>query len=390
MKKVVVLLAIFAVMGSVLTAQTVTLWNELFTNTVAINASGKLDSNGDVTTGDAYFWGFRDRFHATVNADRWGAVVRVQSLLQGTNKDWDAALLSCSATHANVTVRPVNFLKVVFGINYTEAIPGSYLTDARDDFGNAGLYVTGNTYPTASASYVGIGRYGKDGATVSLKFFENNFTLAFGLPTPQTWKDMDTGAKLNIALNYFFKDLKMNIGGVFGADIATDGNQKFGVYWDYAGLKGLILKAGFTGYTKGGANAIVPPTALGDEFAAQVDFMFRYGVGAFNVEADFDATFGNKDAGEAVTPFNVYLGFDGRVLDKKLFWFVRGGFSGVFFNESKMNVWEFNVKPGIQFSVNAHHRLDAAIQIGMRSYGEYVGNGTALSLAIPLAWRYTF
>ena len=342
-RKLVTVLALFSIVGCAAFAQTFNVWNE-----VRLTIEGSKTSIGSISTSTGPNLALRNRAHGTVTFGKF----TVEARYDLTSPFTKGATAKSEAKKANLYWRPFDMLEIVFGNDYTRALAGGYITDARDDIG--------------PQSYFGVAQYGKSGFTVGFTGVPG-LIVAASLPGGT---EFSKNIFINAAINYFIEPAGVNIGAAYGRNTdryydTAKGDGGIGVYVDFTKVQGLRLAAGVTYMTM--------PKAV------NIGAAFTYDFEVVKLDLDFDI-----DAGRSgVTPFNIFGGVSGKVSGFK--WFVNAGFcskplAGVGYD------WFFKIKPGVSYRLGNHGFFAEAVF----GYGKGAGDMSVFTYEIPVYWRYYF
>lgn len=332
MKKLIAIAVALIAMSGAVFAQTVSAWNEVMVDPINVNGN------------TAKFGQLRERMHASVSASMFSAEARYELSLK-PNGSWfvdGGAKLAQTVKKANIYIRPVSGLELILGNSYDRHLPGTYRTDASDDFDSGS--------EPGRGSYIGVAQYGYDGFSVVFTGVEN-LVLGAAIPGDQIWGKAGN-MTLNFAAGYTVAPAALDLGLALGSNLIGSNSVDLGFYINWAGIKNLRLALGYT--------------AFGNFNNHDIAFVFGYDFGILGMEVAFDFnTAGNS--------FQVDGGVKGDI-NKTVSWYVRA-----LFESAAVNQW--TVKPGISCTLG-NHTLGAAVKLGM------VNNDFQLS--IPLSWKYTF
>lgn len=267
MKKILGILAIFAIVGGLSFAQSISVYNEVYSKT----AEQHVAEGAGLT-----FWGIRNRTGINISTDKWGVDARYQLLINSNNGNYsEVTRFEGSPNQVNVWVKPVQGLTLRVGNDLGRNVAAGSMTAWDGRLGRMASFdkaVTGeNTVeeglvksfdaPDANIFGGNSSRYAETGFTAEVTAIPY-LTLAFNLPAPagnlwyQEVTDPRTGNKIgekfimpfNVAADVNIANL-FDVGAVYrgGFGDQKDFGATVGLYADFVGVKGLKIQAGWTG-----------------------------------------------------------------------------------------------------------------------------------------------
>lgn len=271
MKKILGILAIFAIVGGLSFAQSISVYNEVYSKT----AEQHVAEGAGLT-----FWGIRNRTGINISTDKWGVDARYQLLINSDNGNYsEVTNFVGSPNQVNVWVKPVQGLTLRVGndlgrnvaagsmtawdgrLGRMAAFDGSLLGESTVDEG----LVKSFDAPDANIFGGNSSRYAGTGFTAEVTAIPY-LTLAFNLPAPtgNLWYEENTSKtyekfkmKFNAAADVNIANL-FDVGAVYrgGFGETKDTEATVGLYADFVGVKGLKIQAGWTGVVNANSTAV--------------------------------------------------------------------------------------------------------------------------------------
>lgn len=359
MKKGIVFCIIFSLLASFAVAQN-EIYNELGSNGILMTVPKALSNENETGFGGLY-----DTVFGRVQYNNVGAEIKYTLALdpKGNFKSYE---LGGKVEKAYLWFTPIQWMQILVGEQFTQALPGSYMV-VYDDYTNNGVY--GNKYFGMNFLFdVVQGGFSVPELTISDKFDMNmhfgiNGTFALG------------GSDLNVGAVYKIKE------------------ESFGIFASYGSIYDQFYIGG--GYTFNGENLLdvskfkfTLPEQLPNATVTNSNVISLTGIynGGISVGGDLEVSFGdNKTALYAGGLFAMGL-------MKNLTFKFTGAYGG-YFVDSKIgrDRWSVDLYPRVIFNIGKH-RL-----IGGMEFNFYEAQSSAnadsnvdFAFAIPISWRYTF
>lgn len=364
MKKGIVFCIIFSLLASFAVAQN-EIYNELGSNGILMTVPKALSNENETGFGGLY-----DTVFGRVQYNSVGAEIKYTLKLspEGNFKNYSLNADKEPET-AYLWFNPIQWMQILVGQNFKQALPGSYMV-VYDDYTNNGVY--GNKYFGMNFLFdVVQGGFSVPELTISDKFDMNmhfgiNGTFALG------------GSDLNVGAVYKIKE------------------ESFGIFASYGSIYDQFYIGG--GYTFNGENLLrierfkfeLPEFPWKDDFKRGKDNTISLtGLynGALSVGGDLEVTFAKNDSTLFYTGALVALD----IINNLTFKFT-GAYSAQFFDsKDDRALWSVDLYPRVIFNIGKH-RLIGGMEF---NFYEKVKNANLdsnvdFAFAIPISWRYTF
>lgn len=360
MKKGIVFCIIFSLLASFAVAQN-EIYNELGSNGILMTVPKALSNENETGFGGLY-----DTVFGRVQYNNVGAEIKYTLALdpKGNFKSYE---LGGKVEKAYLWFTPIQWMQILVGEQFTQALPGSYMV-VYDDYTNNGVY--GNKYFGMNFLFdVVQGGFSVPELTISDKFDMNmhfgiNGTFALG------------GSDLNVGAVYKIKE------------------ESFGIFASYGSIYDQFYIGG--GYTFNGENIfnvsrfkfdfsdIIPNFKKGKDNVITLTGLYN---GPISVGGDMEVTFAENDSTILYTGALVAWDFLSNLTLK-----VTGSYAGEFLkSENEKGAWSVDLYPRVIFNIGKH-RLIGGMEF---NFYEKVKNANLdsnvdFAFAIPISWRYTF
>lgn len=361
MKKGIVFCIIFSLLASFAVAQN-EIYNELGSNGIIVSVP-KTVGDGNNTG----FGGLYDTVFGRVQYNSVGAEIKYTLKLSPEENFKNYSLNATAEPEtAYLWFNPIQWMQILVGKNFTQALPGSYMV-VYDDYTNNGIYGD--------------------------EFFGMNFLFDMvqgGFSIPKMTIGENFSMKVNFGINGTFTlgGSDLNVGATYKME-----NESFGIFASYGSIYDKFYVGG--GYTFHGENLLdvskfkfTLPEQLPNTTVTNSNVISLTGIynGGISVGGDLEVSFGdNKTALYAGGLFAMGL-------MKNLTFKFTGAYGG-YFVDSKIgrDRWSVDLYPRVIFNIGKH-RL-----IGGMEFNFYEAQSSAnadsdvkFAFAIPISWRYTF
>lgn len=360
MKKGIVFCIIFSLLASFAVAQN-EIYNELGSKGVIVSVP-KTVGDGNNTG----FGGLYDTVFGRVQYNNVGAEIKYTLALdpKGNFKSYE---LGGKVEKAYLWFTPIQWMQILVGEQFTQALPGSYMV-VYDEYTNNGVY--GNKYFGMNFLFdVVQGGFSVPELTISDKFDMNmhfgiNGTFALG------------GSDLNVGAVYKIKE------------------ESFGIFASYGSIYDQFYIGG--GYTFNGENIfnvsrfkfdfsdIIPNFKKGKDNVITLTGLYN---GPISVGGDMEVTFAENDSTILYTGALVAWDFLSNLTLK-----VTGSYAGEFLkSENEKGAWSVDLYPRVIFNIGKH-RLIGGMEFNFYETQPFVNadSDVKFAFAIPISWRYTF
>lgn len=360
MKKGIVFCIIFSLLASFAVAQN-EIYNELGSNGIIVSVP-KTVGDGNNTG----FGGLYDTVFGRVQYNSVGAEIKYTLRLEDLTNFKNYTLENSAVDKAYLWFTPIQWMQILVGQNFKQALPGSYMV-VYDEYTNNGVY--GNKYFGMNFLFdVVQGGFSVPELTISDKFDMNmhfgiNGTFALG------------GSDLNVGAVYKIKE------------------ESFGIFASYGSIYDQFYIGG--GYTFHGENLLdvskfkfTLPEQLPNATVTNSNVISLTGIynGGVSIGGDLEVSFGeNRTA--------LYAGglFAIDIINNLTFKFT-GTYGGYFVDsEIERDRWSVDLYPRVIFNIGKH-RLIGGMEFNFYETQYFVNadSDVKFAFAIPVSWRYTF
>lgn len=361
MKKGIVFCIIFSLMASFAVAQN-EIYNELGSNGLIVSVP-KTVGDGNNTG----FGGLYDTVFGRVRYNNVGAEIKY-TLKLSPDRNFKNYSLNATAEPetAYLWFNPIQWMQILVGKNFTQALPGSYMV-VYDDYTNNGIY--GDEY-------------------FGMNFLFDMVQGGFSIPELRISDKFVMNMHFGINGTFDLGGSDLNVGAVYKIK-----EESFGIFASYGSLYDKFYVGG--GYTFNGENLLkvsrfkfsfsddLPSTVELNSNVISLTGIYNSGV---SVGSDLEVSFGdNKTA--------LYAGglFAMDILSNFTFK-VTASYGANFIKDKNWNgAWNVDIYPRVIFNMGKH-RL-----IGGMEFNFYEAQRSAnadsdvkFAFAIPVSWRYTF
>ena len=360
MKKGIVFCIIFSLLASFAVAQN-EIYNELGSNGVIIS----VPNGNENKTG---FGGLYDTVFGRVQYYNVGAEIKYTLKLSpnGNFKNYSLNATDEPET-AYLWFNPIQWMQILVGKNFSQALPGSYMV-VYDDYTNNGVY--GDKY-------------------FGMNFLFDVIQGGFSIPV------------MTIDENYFTMKVHFGINGTFtlgGSDLNVGATYKivkdsFGIFASYGSIYDQFYIGG--GYTFNGENIfnvsrfkfdfsdIIPNFKKGKDNVITLTGLYN---GPISVGGDMEVTFAENDSTILYAGALVAWDFLSNLTLK-----VTGSYAGEFLkSENEKGAWSVDLYPRVIFNIG-RHRLIGGMEFNFYETQRFVNadSDVKFAFAIPISWRYT-
>lgn len=369
MKKAVAVCIMFSLLASFVVAQN-EVYNELGSNGLLVRKRKAADAK--VETG---FGGFYDTIFAKLSYQNVGSEIQFTLKYEDFDNLKNYTLENSTMDKAYVWFNPIQWMQIVLGPKYCQALPGSFLV-VYDDYTQNGIY---------GEKYFGI------------NFIFDMVQGGFSVPTMIN-DDGDFSLSANFGINGTIpiggRDL--NIGATYKMT-----NESFGVFASYGSLYDTFYVGG--GYTFNGTSIFL--TRRFKPGFSDVDGKRYWGeknnvialTGLYNgpvsVGGDVEVAFAEASEPTKETATLLYTGIlvSWDILDNLTLKFT-GSYGTQFYKSKKLKgAFSVDLYPRITFTIG-NHCLSGGMEFnfydGIRGVNEKIE--ADFGFALPIAWRYTF
>lgn len=356
MKKGIVFCIIFSLLASFAVAQN-EIYNELGSNGLLMSVPKTIGDGNNTGFGGLY-----DTVFGRVQYNNVGAEIKY-TLALDPNDNFKSYELGGKVKKAYLWFTPIQWMQILVGEQFTQALPGSYMV-VYDDYTNNGVY--GNKYFGMNFLFdVVQGGFSVPELTISDKFDMNmhfgiNGTFALG------------GSDLNVGAVYKIKE------------------ESFGIFASYGSIYDQFYIGG--GYTFNGENIfnvsrfkfdfsnIIPNFKKGKDNVITLTGLYN---GPISVGGDMEVTFAENDSTILYTGALVAWDFLSNLTLK-----VTGSYAGELLkSENEKGAWSVDLYPRVIFNIGKH-RLIGGMEFNF--YDVNADSDVKFAFAIPISWRYTF
>lgn len=345
-------------------------YNELGSNGLVV----RLRKAADAKMGTG-FGGFYNTIYAKLTYGKVGSEIKYTLRFEDFDNLEKYTMENSTMDKASVWVKPLDWLQIVMGPNYAQALPGSFLV-VYDDYTQNGLYGT---------------RY--FGASVLFDYVQAGFSI------PSMVKengDFDIKADFGINGTIPIGRWDLNIGASYKMT-----TESYGIYASFGSLEDTFYVGG--GFTSKGKNIFLTnrfeagfQDVVGDRFGFGDDSIITLS-GMYNgpvtVGADMEIAYGENTYRGGKLDTLLYTGllvsWDGlEYLDLKF-----TGSYGASILESKKSkgAWSLDLYPEVTFTIGKH-AFTGGLEFNFYSTrrAAYEDPRITNGFALPLSWKYSF
>lgn len=364
MKKGIVFCIIFSLLASFAVAQN-EIYNELGSNGIIVSVP-KTVGDGNNTG----FGGLYDTVFGRVQYNSVGAEIKYTLKLSpdGNFKNYSLNADKEPET-AYLWFNPIQWMQILVGKNFTQALPGSYMV-VYDDYTNNGVY--GDEY-------------------FGMNFLFDMVQGGFSIPKMTIGENFSMKVNFGINGTFTLGGSDLNVGATYKME-----NESFGIFASYGSIYDQFYIGG--GYTFNGENLLgidrfkfgLPDSPWKDDFQRGDDNTISLtGLynGALSVGGDLEVTFAKNDSTLFYTGALVALD----IINNLTFKFT-GAYSAQFFDsKDDRALWSVDLYPRVIFNIGKH-RLIGGMEFNFYETQRLVNadSDVKFAFAIPISWRYTF
>ena len=359
MKKGIVFCIIFSLLASFAVAQN-EIYNELGSKGVIVSVP-KTVGDGNNTG----FGGLYDTVFGRVQYNNVGAEIKYTLRLEDLTNFKNYSLAGAPET-AYLWFNPIQWMQILVGQNFKQALPGSYMV-VYDEYTNNGVY--GNKY-------------------FGMNFLFDMVQGGFSIPVMTIGENFNMKVNFGINGTFTLGGSDLNVGATYKME-----NESFGIFASYGSLYDKFYVGG--GYTFHGENLLdvskfkfTLPEQLPNTTVTNSNVISLTGIynGSISVGGDLEVSFGdNKTALYAGGLFAMGL-------MKNLTFKFTGAYGG-YFVDSKIgrDRWSVDLYPRVIFNIGKH-RLIGGMEFNFYETQRLVNadSDVKFAFAIPISWRYTF
>lgn len=363
MKKIVIVCIIFSLLASFAAAQN-EIYNEFGTNGFIV----RLRKASDAKLGTG-FGGFYDTIFANLAYQNVGAKIEYTVRFEDFDNLKKYTLENSTMDKAHVWVKPIQWMQILIGPKYCQALPGSFLV-VYDDYTQNGMYGT---------QYFGM--------NILFDMVQGGFSV----PTMVS-DEGDFSMRFNFGINGTFDigGSDLNIGAAYKMS-----NGSLGIFASYGSLYDKFYIGG--GYTFNGENIFLTPRftagfqdVVGNRFGKGKDSIITL-TGLYNgpisVGGDMEVAFAEEV--DTLLYTGLLVAWD--ILDTLTLKFT-GSYGGALLkSEKSRGAWSVDLYPQIIFNMGKH-RLIGGVELNFYSSRRGINDDpqVTFAFALPISWRYTF
>lgn len=363
MKKIVIVCIIFSLLASFAAAQN-EIYNELGSNGFIV----RLRKASDAKLGTG-FGGFYDTIFANLAYQNVGAEIEYTVRFEDFDNLKKYTLENSTMDKAHVWVKPIQWMQILIGPKYCQALPGSFLV-VYDDYTQNGMYGT---------QYFGM--------NILFDMVQGGFSV----PTMVS-DEGDFSMRFNFGINGTFDigGSDLNIGAAYKMS-----NGSLGIFASYGSLYDKFYIGG--GYTFNGENIFLTPRftagfqdVVGNRFGKGKDSIITL-TGLYNgpisVGGDMEVAFAEEV--DTLLYTGLLVAWD--ILDTLTLKFT-GSYGGALLkSEKSRGAWSVDLYPQIIFNMGKH-RLIGGVELNFYSSRRGINDDpqVTFAFALPISWRYTF
>lgn len=359
MKKGIVFCIIFSLLASFAVAQN-EIYNELGSNGIIVSVPKTVGDGNNIGFGGLY-----DTVFGRVQYNNVGAEIKYTLRLEDLTNFKNYSLAGAPET-AYLWFNPIQWMQILVGQNFKQALPGSYMV-VYDEYTNNGVY--GNKY-------------------FGMNFLFDMVQGGFSIPVMTIGENFNMKVNFGINGTFTLGGSDLNVGATYKME-----NESFGIFASYGSLYDKFYVGG--GYTFHGENLLdvskfkfTLPEQLPNTTVTNSNVISLTGIynGSISVGGDLEVSFGdNKTALYAGGLFAMGL-------MKNLTFKFTGAYGG-YFVDSKIgrDRWSVDLYPRVIFNIGKH-RLIGGMEFNFYETQRFVNadSDVKFAFAIPISWRYTF
>lgn len=359
MKKGIVFCIIFSLLASFAVAQN-EIYNELGSNGIIVSVPKTVGDGNNIGFGGLY-----DTVFGRVQYNNVGAEIKYTLRLEDLTNFKNYSLAGAPET-AYLWFNPIQWMQILVGQNFKQALPGSYMV-VYDEYTNNGVY--GNKY-------------------FGMNFLFDMVQGGFSIPVMTIGENFNMKVNFGINGTFTLGGSDLNVGATYKME-----NESFGIFASYGSLYDKFYVGG--GYTFHGENLLdvskfkfTLPEQLPNTTVTNSNVISLTGIynGSISVGGDLEVSFGdNKTALYAGGLFAMGL-------MKNLTFKFTGAYGG-YFVDSKIgrDRWSVDLYPRVIFNIGKH-RLIGGMEFNFYETQPFVNadSDVKFAFAIPISWRYTF
>lgn len=362
MKKGIVFCIIFSLLASFAVAQN-EIYNELGSNGIIVSVPKTVGDGNNIGFGGLY-----DTVFGRVQYNSVGAEIKYTLKLSPDGGNFKNYSLNADnePETAYLWFNPIQWMQILVGKNFTQALPGSYMV-VYDDYTNNGVY--GDEY-------------------FGMNFLFDMVQGGFSIPKMTIGENFSMKVNFGINGTFTLGGSDLNVGATYKME-----NESFGIFASYGSLYDKFYVGG--GYTFHGENLLdvskfkfTLPEQLPNTTVTNSNVISLTGIynGGISVGGDLEVSFGdNKTALYAGGLFAMGL-------MKNLTFKFTGAYGG-YFVDSKIgrDRWSVDLYPRVIFNIGKH-RLIGGMEFNFYETQRVVNadSDVKFAFAIPISWRYTF
>lgn len=360
MKKGIVFCIIFSLLASFAVAQN-EIYNELGSNGILMTVPKALSNENETGFGGLY-----DTVFGRVQYNNVGAEIKYTLRLEDLTNFKNYTLEKSAVDKAYLWFNPIQWMQILVGQNFKQALPGSYMV-VYDEYTNNGVY--GNKY-------------------FGMNFLFDMVQGGFSIPVMIIGEDFNMKVNFGINGTFALGGSDLNVGATYKME-----KDSFGIFASYGSIYDQFYIGG--GYTFHGENLLgvskfkfpltgqLPNTTVTNSNVISLTGIYNGGV---SIGGDLEVSFGdNKTA--------LYAGglFAIDIINNLTFKFT-GTYGGYFVDsEIERDRWSVDLYPRVIFNIGKH-RLIGGMEFNFYETQPLVNadSDVKFAFAIPISWRYTF
>lgn len=361
MKKGIVFCIIFSLLASFAVAQN-EIYNELGSNGIIVSVP-KTVGDGNNTG----FGGLYDTVFGRVQYNSVGAEIKYTLRLEDLTNFKNYTLENSAVDKAYLWFTPIQWMQILVGQNFKQALPGSYMV-VYDEYTNNGVY--GNKY-------------------FGMNFLFDMVQGGFSIPVMTIGEDFNMKVNFGINGTFALGGSDLNVGATYKME-----KDSFGIFASYGSIYDQFYIGG--GYTFNGENIfnvsrfkfdfsdIIPNFKKGKDNVITLTGLYN---GPISVGGDMEVTFAENDSTILYTGALVAWDFLSNLTLK-----VTGSYAGEFLkSENEKGAWSVDLYPRVIFNIGKH-RLIGGMEFNFYETQRFVNadSDVKFAFAIPISWRYTF
>lgn len=357
MKKGIVFCIIFSLLASFAVAQ-----NEIYNE---LGSKGLLVTKpvGDKTK--AGFGGLYDTVFGRVQYNNVGAEIKYTLTLEDLT-NFESYKLGGKVEKAYLWFTPIQWMQILVGDQFTQALPGSYMV-VYDDYTNNGVY---------GYQYFG------------MNFLFDMVQGGFSIPDMTVSKDFSMNMHFGINGTFDLGGSDLNVGAVYKIK-----EESFGIFASYGSLDDRFYIGG--GYTFHGNNiqnvnnfkfnlVTIPKVERTNSNVISLTGLYHGGV---SIGGDLEVSF--DDDNDTLLYAGALFAMD--ILNNLTFK-VTAGYGANFIKDKNWNgAWNVDIYPRVIFNMGKHRLIGGAeFYLCEGKRWSNADSDVKFAFAIPVSWRYTF